>query len=159
MNSYQSLSPQSKVWIYQSKRPFDTKEVAQLRQEIQQFTQQWVSHSRQLRAFGDVFYDRFIVLMVDESQAGASGCSIDTSVRFVKLIEQQYATELFDRMTFAYRKEEQIHLAERDEFAKLYATGAIDDNTLVFDNLVKDKKAFDEKWLIPLKDSWHKRMV
>jgi hypothetical protein len=48
---------------------------------------------------------------------------------------------------------------DRDTFAQWYAEGKIDDETLVFDTLVNNKKDLEEHWLKPLKDSWHRRMV
>ena len=97
--------------------------------------------------------------MVDESLAGASGCSIDKSVHFIKQLEQHYSIDLFDRMTFTYKDGDQVKTAPRDEFAALYQAEKINDTTLVFDNLIKNKGEFEEQWLKPLGESWHKRMV
>jgi hypothetical protein len=157
--SYQVLPDTSRVWIYQSSRDFTDQEVDRLHNQITDFTRQWVSHNQQLRAFGDVFHRRFIVLMVDESMAGASGCSIDSSVHFLKGLEQEYQTHLFDRLTFAYRKDDQVHFADQHEFARLYQQGQINDDTIVFDNLVNNKGDFQKAWEKPLKDSWHSRLV
>jgi len=159
MTQYDILHNDSRVWIYQSNRQLSDAEVERLRPVIRSFTTQWVSHSQQLKAFGDIFYNQFIVLMVDESQAGASGCSIDKSVYFVKEIENALQIDLFDRLNFTYKDGNEIKMAQRDDFARLFSEGKINDETLVFDNLVKTKKEFDETWLKPLKESWHKRMV
>lgn len=157
--TYTMLPDTSRVWIYQSSRPFAADELPILRRHIEQFVESWVSHNRQLRAFGDVFHEQFIVLMVDESMAGASGCSIDKSVYFLKQIEQAYGVDLFDRMTFAYKEGDTMRTAPREEFAALYKQGKISDETVVFDNLVNNKGDFDQNWLKPLAKSWHKRMV
>lgn len=149
----------TRVWIYLSDRPVPADSQDLLREQLANFAHNWVSHNRQLRAYADLLHERFVVLMVDESQAGASGCSIDKSVAFLKYLEETYRLRLFDRMLFAYRQGDEIRVASRDEFARLYADGQIDDNTLVFDNLVHNKADFDRAWLKPLKDSWHARMV
>jgi len=157
--TYDTLPDTTRVWIYQSNRPFSEKELPKLEQQLQQFVQQWISHNLQLRAFGGIFHQQFIVLMVDESLAGASGCSIDASVHFIKQLEQAYSVNLFDRLTFAYKDGDAVITAPRDEFARLYAEGKISDETLVFDNLVNNKGDFDKAWVKPLAESWHKRMV
>lgn len=157
--TYDTLPDTTRVWIYQSSRAFTEEELPRLEQQLQTFVQRWVSHNRQLRAFAGVFHQRFIVLMVDESLAGASGCSIDASVHFIKQLEQAYNISLFDRMTFAYKDGDAVITAPREEFARLYAEGKISDETLVFDNLVDTKGAFDKAWVKPLGESWHKRMV
>lgn len=159
MTTYEILPDTTRVWIYQSSKPFDKKDIPQIRHYLLQFADSWVSHNRQLRAFAEIYHDQFIVLMVDESQAGASGCSIDSSVRFIKELEGAYQVNLFDRMTFAYKEGDAIKTASKFDFAALYREGKINDGTLVFDNLVKNKGEFDNHWIKPLGESWHKRMV
>lgn len=154
-----TLSSTSRVWIYQANPAFTEKDLPELQAILNQFAAQWVSHSRELKAAAEVRHGRFIILMVDESQAGASGCSIDSSVRFLKQIEQKYNVTLFDRMVFAFQKNDQIHTATRDEFAELFKNGDIDETTLVFDNLVNTKMDLEQNWVKPLKESWHIRMV
>ncbi|MEM9885683.1 MAG: hypothetical protein AAF849_07315 [Bacteroidota bacterium] len=159
MTKYDILADNSRVWIYQSDRAFTASELPQVRQYLQQFAQRWVSHNRDLHAYADVFHNQFIVLMVDESHAGASGCSIDASVHFLQQLQAEFGVYLFDRMTFAYQDEAGVKTAKRDEFKTLYQAGKIEDDTLVFDNLVNTKAQFQAAWVKPLKESWHKRMV
>lgn len=159
MTDFQTLPASTRVWIYQSNKPFRAEDVPRLKEYVDRFAQNWVSHNRQLRAHGDVFHNQFIVLMVDESQADASGCSIDKSVYFLKQIENTYGVDLFDRMTFAWLDGDTVCTAGSEEFARLYREGHISDDTLVFDNLVKTKGELEEKWLKPLNESWHKRFV
>ncbi|MEO1261275.1 MAG: hypothetical protein AAFZ15_20900 [Bacteroidota bacterium] len=154
-----NLPDSTRVWIYQSSRPFNDDETLHLRANLQQFAQQWTSHNRQLRSHADVLYNRFLVLMVDETMAGASGCSIDKSVHFMQQIGHSFNTDLFDRMNFAWKDGDIVKTASSEEFAQLYQKGNINDQTLVFDNLVKTKGELEEKWLKPLNESWHKRFV
>jgi len=158
-NRFETFPATSRVWIYQSKTELSEVDIAKIRQHITAFTQQWVSHNRALQATGDVLHGHFIVLMVDESQAGASGCSIDSSVHFIKEIEQAYKVDLFDRMTFTYEKKGIVYAAGREQFAELYVSGEIRDDTIVFDNLVNTKADFDTRWKVRLGDSWHRQMV
>lgn len=159
MKDFQQFPPETRVWIYQSNKPFPTELVPQLKTVVDRFAQNWVSHSNQLRAHGDVLHDRFILLAVDESQAGASGCSIDKSVHFLKQLESELGVDLFDRMTFAWKEGDTVKTAAQTEFSSLYQEGKITPETLVFDNLVKTKGELEEKWLKPLNQSWHKRFV
>ena len=78
---------ESRVWIYQADRPFEEDDIQKINDEIDRFCEQWTSHNRDLRALGGVMHDQFIVLVVDETQASTSGCSIDKSVAFVKSLE------------------------------------------------------------------------
>lgn len=154
-----TLPDTTRVWVYQANRPFRTEDVPLIRHRVKNFAQEWVSHNRQLKADAEVYHDRFIVLMVDEGQADASGCSIDTSVRFLQGLQAEFQVDLFDRMAFTYQDETGVKTTDRTEFARLYAEGAINDDTPVFDNLVNTLGDFQRRWVKPLGQSWHKRMV
>ena len=154
------LAPNSKVWIYQSAHPFNPTQSQQIQAEVSAFANQWVSHNRSLKARGVVLHNRFVVLMVDETQAGASGCSIDSSVHFMQQLEQRHQIQLFDRMRFSYKDNAgEIHTVSNLDFSQLYTEGTIGDDTIVFDTLVKTKADFDNAFEKPLKESWHQRMV
>ena len=160
MHDYESLPPDTRVWIYQGSRPFAEADIPGIREQVKAFAQRWVSHNRALRSYGDVWHDRFVVLMVDETRAGASGCSIDTSVHFLQDLAEATGVDLFDRMIFTYRDNttRAIQSAPREEFMALYQQGKIDDDTVVFDNLIQRKADFEDRWEKRLADSWHKRM-
>lgn len=155
----ETLPDTTRVWIYQANSPFLKQDTPAIRKKIQNFATSWVSHNRALRSFGDILHNRFVVLMVDESQAGASGCSIDSSVRFLKSLQNEYGVDLFDRMVFSFQQDGEVVSLGREDFSRWYAEGKIDDDTLVFDTLVSNKKDFIENWIKPLGKSWHKRMV
>ena len=155
----EQLPDSARVWIYQSTRPFSEMEITVLRSQINGFVSEWTAHSHQLAAAGDVLFERFIVLAVDENQAGASGCSIDKSVNFIKGIENQYVTQLFERMNFAFLEDGDVSVASSAEFSRLYTEGVLSENTLVFDNLVQSIGAMKTQWIKPVKSSWHKRFV
>ncbi len=159
MNKYEQLSPESRVWIYQSNPAFLEDDLDELNTQLSNFSTHWVSHNQQLLAFAKVYHRQFIVLMVDESQAGASGCSIDKSVHFMKTLEFRYGVNLFDRMTFAVKKGDEILTMPKDVFAKEFSAGNISEETLVFDNLVKTKADFEKSWVKPISESWHKKFV
>lgn len=154
-----TLSATARVWIYQAHTPFRAEDIAAVNAHLQEFARQWVSHNNQLLAEGTLLHDRFVVLAVDESQAGASGCSIDSSVKFIKQLGAQYDRDLFNRMRFSYEKDGEVHTVSRDEFGALYASGAIHDDTIVFDTLVDTVEKLHAGFRKPLKDSWHARFV
>jgi hypothetical protein len=152
------FSESSRVWIYQSDKKLSDAEVGQLQQQLDNFATGWTAHNNQLKAKAEVRYNRFIILVVDESQAGASGCSIDKSVNFMKQLEQQFHINLFDRFNLAYRSGSEILSASRDAFEDLLKKGAIHTDTIVFNNMVQNLTELETKWEVPFKDSWHMRL-
>jgi hypothetical protein len=149
------FSENSRVWIYQSDRKLTNAEVTEIQQYLTQFATQWTAHNHQLKAKGEVRYNRFLVLIVDESQAGASGCSIDKSVHFMQEIEQRFNINLFDRFNLAYREGEEVLSLLRHGFEDLIKTGKINRESIVYNNLVQNLAELNSKWEVPFKDSWH----
>jgi len=156
---YQQLIPENfskntRVWIYQSSRLFTLSEALQLEEELKQFGENWLSHGASVNASCFLFFGYFIILMADEAEITVSGCSTDSSVRFVKNIEQSYNVSLFDRTNLAFIVKDKIELLPLSQVNYAIQNGYISDSTLFFDNAIQDISAFKNKWIVPLADSW-----
>jgi hypothetical protein len=160
MRNLLAYPDESKIWIYQADRPFDDGEIVQINEDIDEFCRQWTSHNRELRSIGGVMHDLFVVLVVDETRANTSGCSIDKSVAFVKYLETKYGRKLLERNNVAWLDEkEQIHILPLTGLRKAVQDGVLDMQTRVFDNLVATRKEYISRWVLPLEDSWLKRFA
>ena len=146
------------VWIYQSNRPFAQEEQDKIQKTLAEFTAQWQAHGAQLKATSEIRYNRFIILMVDEVQANASGCSIDRSTGLIKDLEAEYKVNLLDRFNMAYKNGDEVVSCNRDEFEVLLNNGIIKPDTIVFNNMVHTKAELDTNWEIPFSKSWHARV-
>jgi hypothetical protein len=154
-----ALENTSKVWIYQAEREFNYDELDAIRPKVFDFLADWTSHNQALVTYGNIFHKRFLGIFVDESLSGASGCSIDKSVHFVESLGAQFNVNFFRRDVFCYLNDEDVIALPIGEVKEAYSKGEINEETLFFDNLVKDKEQFLKSWLVPLKDSWHKRFI
>jgi len=159
MSSYSGLPDHSRVWVYQSSRILNSDETQRIKREAKVFLNQWAAHGKSLLAAIEVFYCHFIVIIVDEEKASASGCSIDSSFKFIQKLESGFEISLLDRLLIAYRKNKEILVCRIDDFENKIKSGEINENTIVFNNLVDTKKAFDTQWEVLLKDSWHRKML
>jgi hypothetical protein len=146
------FSENSRVWVYQSDKKLSGAQVIELQIALDNFTKGWTAHNNQLKAKGEIRYNRFIILVVDESQAGASGCSIDKSVHFMKQVEQHFGINLFDRFNLAYRNGEEILSVPRHTFEELLT------NKTIKADMVQTLNDLQTKWEVPFKDSWHARL-
>lgn len=153
------LPPHARVWVYQSVRAFNENETAFAEDKIKEFVRQWTSHREQVTGDGFLLYNRFVVLMADEEQVAIGGCSVDSSVRFVKSLEQHLNTNFFDRWNIAYIKNNEVRNCGMAEFEKLVECGDVSDETIVFNNLVHTKKDFETNWKVPYAKSWLKNLA
>jgi len=144
----------SRVWIYQCNRLFSLGEALNLEDQLAEFASNWKSHGAKVKGSAYLFFGQFIVLMADETATGVSGCSTDSSVRFIKEVEKQYGVTLFDRTTLAFVVKDKIQLLPLAQLQYSYNNGFIDGNTLYFNNLVQTKKELIENWIIPVHRSW-----
>ncbi|GAA4096333.1 ABC transporter ATPase [Mucilaginibacter panaciglaebae] len=149
------FSENSRVWIYQSDKKLSDDAVQQIQQRLDSFAAEWTAHNNQLKAKAEIRYNRFFILIVDETQAGASGCSIDKSVNFMKRLEQEFGLNLFDRFNLAYRKADEVLSLPRHQFEEKLKDGSINADTVVYNNLVQNLTELNSKWEVPFKDSWH----
>lgn len=152
------LSATSKVWVYQSSRKFTDAETLLINEKIKGFVNQWTAHKLEVTGYGALLYNRFVVLMADETEVGVSGCSVDSSVNFVRSLGSEFSVNFFDRWLIAYKKGGEVLSCPRAEFEQLVLSGEVHDETTVFNNLVQTKADFETKWQIPYKQSWLKNL-
>lgn len=154
-----TLSPETRVWVYTASRRLTDTEADFTRQQSAAFVQNWTAHNNALLAKAELVANQFLLLAVDETQAGASGCSIDKSVHFLEQLGQHLGLDWFERMRFGWVNEAgEIQMADRPEFAALRENGTISDDTLVVNTLVQKRGDLADQWLLPYHQSWHRRL-
>jgi len=154
-----SFPDESRVWIYTSSREFSEMEIPEIQHHVQAFAREWASHSVQLFATAGIFHNRFLVLVVDESKMGASGCSIDSSVRFIKELGDKYNADFFNRQLYSFLMSDEVCVYDHAELKSAFKNGEIGHHTLFFDTLVKSKGEFQRAWLKPVGSSWLQRLL
>jgi hypothetical protein len=156
---FDQLPDHSRLWIYQSNRPFSEEEQQQISIGLKAFCQQWNAHQQPLNSSFDIRYDRFIILSVDEGLHAASGCSIDSSVAVIRQIAEQFGVDMFNRLEQGLLADERVEVMRLPEIKKVLAEGTLSEDTKVFNNLVKDIAEFKSGWIVPITDSWLSRFV
>ena len=152
----ENFSPESRVWIYQSGRIFSLNEALSIEDALNKFAASWLSHGTAVKGAGFLFFGQFIILMADEKATGVSGCSTDSSVRLIKEIETAYSVNMFDRNTLAFALKDKVELLPLPQLQYAIDNGFISADTLYFNNLVQSKEEIENKWMIPVKQSWLK---
>ena len=156
---YKNLPENARVWIYQSDRVFTSKEIEFISTKAEDFINQWTRHGDDLKGSFTIKYNQFLVLAVDESFNNASGCSIDSSVRFIQAIEKELEVDLMNKMNVTFKVDEHINLVKLADFQRFAKEQKINSNTIVFNNMVATKEDLAHKWEVPAKESWHNRFL
>ena len=149
-----SFHPQSRVWIYQSSRLFSLGESFDIEDMLKEFAAGWQSHGTPVKGAGYLFFGQFIVLMADETATGVSGFSTDSSVRLIKEIEKRFSVNMIDRTTLALVVKDKVQMLPMSQLQYASSNGFITGDTLYFNNLVQTKEELENKWIVPVKESW-----
>ncbi len=154
LTPYHILPDDAKVWIYQANRSFTPEEVWDISDILENFVDKWQSHQRDVAGYGSLYYRRFLVLMADEHKCDVSGCSIDSSVKLIRELEQAYDINFFDRMKVCYKiTNELVGSFPLQQLNEMLEKGKLTEQTIIFNNLVSTKKEFETRWEIPLNES------
>ena len=148
------FNPSSRVWIYQASRLFTISEALEMEEMINEFVERWQSHGAKVKGYANLLFGQFVVLMADETQAGVSGCSTDSSVRLIKDIEQRFGVNMFDRLNLAFEVKDKVQLLPMSQLNYAVENKFIDGDTIFFNNVVLNKHELLTRWMIPVKESW-----
>lgn len=156
---FQNLPNHSRIWIYQSDRKFNTQEVEFISEKAIKFIDQWTKHGSNLKGSYTLKYNQFLILAVDEGFNNVSGCSIDSSVRFVKELEKLLEVDMMNKMNISFKDGGHVNIVTMSDFKEFTKSNKITSETIVFNNMVSTKQELNVHWEVPLINSWHKRFL
>ena len=122
-DTMQIQSGDIRCWVFGSSRPLSEGDPI-LTQRLARFFSQWNSHGAPVSGRWRILDNRFLVVLREPEGAEVSGCSIDSMVGEVKLLEQELQTRLLDSSRIFYRTAEgAVAAVNRLEFKALAAEG------------------------------------
>ncbi len=150
---FKDFPQDSQVWIYQANRCLSFLESKHILDKATKYAHSWTAHGQPISADAAVLFDHFLVFAVDD-RSKASGCSIDSSVGFVKHLEQEFEVSFFDRMQIVIGKDDVLEQFHANEIKLGLQTKEIDSSFSFFDNSVSTLKDLKSKWYKELAGSW-----
>jgi hypothetical protein len=151
---FDQLPDSSRVWVYVSSRKFTGEEQALIQTSLKDFCEEWATHGQGMPTSFTILHEQLLVLAVDESQLGASGCSIDSSVRALRNLEQHLGVNLVDQGKLTLRNQAgQLRVLPALGIKSRISSGEITPDLEVIQPLIPTKAALSELWL-PLSKSW-----
>jgi len=117
----------------------------------------WNAHGHPVVGGYRIDHHTFVMLAADEVASGVSGCSIDRLFAVLGDVERETGRVLRDAGRIWYRdREGAVVCLPRPEFRALAESGAVDDDTIVFDPTITRIEEMD-RFEVHLRDSWHAR--
>jgi len=99
----EELPDSSRTWVFGSDRTLDAAKSKILMGAVDPFLQQWKAHGAELTVGRAWKHGRFLTVAVDQSTAGASGCSIDGLFRTLKSLEPRLNASMVTSGLIFYR--------------------------------------------------------
>jgi hypothetical protein len=145
--SFDSLPDSARVWIFGSDKRLSEDAAASLMREVSDHLADWKAHGEPLTVGSQLLDERFLVVAVDQSTTGASGCSIDGLFRVLQGVQSKLGVNLVGGGRLFYRDGQgEVRCAAIAELDELRSSGAITPDTVVFDTTITDLGTFRHKF-------------
>jgi len=154
------LPDDARTWVFGSDKSLDESACTALLNETDKFLAGWKAHGSPLTSGRDWSHRRFLTVAVDQSAAGASGCSIDGLFRALRSLEPKLGASLVNSGLIYYRDDSgDVQSVTRDKFTSLAANGKIRQETKVFDPTVITLGEWRSKFESDVDHSWHSGLI
>ena len=145
--SFDTLPDSARVWIFGSDKQLTDDAATALMRDVGEHLANWKAHGEPLTVGSQLLDDRFLVIAVDQSTTGASGCSVDGLFRVLQAVQSKLGANIIGGGRLFYRDGHgDIQCAPRADLDDLRASGAITKDTVVFDTTITDLGTFRTKF-------------
>ena len=145
---FNTTDDQSRIWIYAAEQKLTNEQENHILKDISDHLQNWEAHKVPLAAGVTILENHFIIIALDETKNGASGCSIDTLQNKIQNLEKELSISLLNRMNVFCRIGDEIECIPTLKLAE-----NANQNTLFYD-LTIQKKSELHSYLKPINESW-----
>jgi hypothetical protein len=147
----------ARVWVYQADQKFTETAEKLIRERLVRFCEGWNTHGNLMPASFEIIENQLLVLAVDESRLGASGCSIDSSVKALRELESLLQINLTDQGKISLKKPTgELRVIPALGVKSRVNSGEIDAETAVINPLIQTKADLKNLWQ-PVRNSWLSR--
>lgn len=156
--AFDCLPDKSRIWIFSSSGLLDDSTCESLLKDTFDFLGEWTAHNKALTASAIIEDNAFLVVAVDESTTGASGCSIDKLYRFIKDTESRYFIHLLDRLNVVFPGNPPV-FSHTSKLQALVDSGELDDGSIVYDTTIVNLGQFRRLFRVPMQSTWMSRYL
>jgi hypothetical protein len=151
---FDQIPDYARVWVYQADHKLSSAGEQLVRDRMKSFCEGWNTHGNLMPTSFELLESQILILAVDESRLGASGCSIDSSVRTLQELESTLNINLTDRgkITLKSPTGELKVIAGLGVKSKV-SSGEIDLDTEVINPTIRIKADLQNLWQ-PVRISW-----
>ncbi|MFT7344817.1 MAG: hypothetical protein ACI9XP_001406 [Lentimonas sp.] len=139
---FSNFTDEARVWVYQADKILPKEYEGEIQQAITEFVAKWAAHGAKLTATGAKISDYHIAFCV-EGDVAASGCSIDSSVKFVKSLGEELNIDFFNRLKVLTEENGNTEIVDYDSLTKY-------SNRKIYNPLITNLGELRKNWLISI---------
>ena len=145
---FDKISDNSRIWIYASETELTNNQYDYILEKLSNHLRNWEAHKVPLIAGVTILENHFIIVALDDSKNGASGCSIDTLQNKIQEIEKELSISLLNRLNIFCKIEGVIKCIPINKLAD-----NANKKTLFYDITIQ-KKSKLSNWLKTIEEGW-----
>lgn len=151
---FDQMPDHSRVWVYQADQKFGESGEKLIRDRMAKFCEGWNTHGNLMPTSFELVENQILVLAVDESKLGASGCSIDSSVRTLRELENLLQINLTDQGKISLKKPTgELSVIPALGVKSRVTSGEIGPETEVINPMIQTKADLKNLWQ-QVRNSW-----
>lgn len=152
--AFEHLPSSARIWVFQADNVLSPDQQKQIESDATNFLSGWQAHGQQLKTSFLIKHNLFLIIGVDETQAGASGCSIDKLTQFVMNVGHNIGVDFFNRNKIVLTKQGQTPLLQDIAACEAYFAEGTAEQFSFFNNVISTKYQLENEWLLPINKSW-----
>ena len=145
---FNNTDDQSRIWIYAAEHKLTNEQENYILNHISDHLKNWEAHKVPLTAGVTILENHFIVIALDETKNGASGCSVDTLQNKIQNLEKELSISLLNRLNVFCRIDDEIEC-----MTTLKLVDNANQDTLFYDLTIQKKSELDS-YLKPINEGW-----
>jgi len=150
---FNTLLEESRIWIYASEKALTTEQQSHILNYIAEHLKGWNAHKVPLTSGVTILENHFIVVALDESKNGASGCSIDRLQKTIQELEKELSISLMNRLNVFCRLDNKIQCIPS------FKLGSVAKADTPFYDLTILTKGNLNTYLKPISEGWCANLV
>ncbi len=156
---FNKISVNYTCWVYQIEKMITQKEKVFISKSLESFCEKWTSHNNSVKSSYVIDFDSFIILFANQSINKVSGCAIDEQSRVIRQIGNNLKIKILPYInTGVFIKKKLVFLSKEEIISKLNSNEINGDSDII-NITIKNKKDYEEKWILKIKDSWLKNFL
>ena len=156
---FNKISDNYRCWIYQTHQRIGSFEKKFICKKLEDFCEKWNTHNVPVKSSFITEFDYYIILFAESTQTNISGCAIDKQRKIIGKIAEELKIEISSYINTGVFLEKKLIFLSKKEILYKIKKNEINSETKIINVTVKNKKEYEKKWILKIKESWMKNFL